>query len=113
MAAEARSLGVRALFGRLEQDRDFGSLVAKSGARGFVAKAELSGGRLAALLEYRCSIAVWDAEQGTLVRRLDPAAFMVPATPIPAARAAGMGRGPYCFASAPGSGLRAFTPSLR
>jgi DNA-binding NarL/FixJ family response regulator len=30
---------------------DFGSLVAKSGARGFVAKAELSGGRLAALLE--------------------------------------------------------------
>jgi DNA-binding NarL/FixJ family response regulator len=30
---------------------DFGSLVAKSGARGFVAKAELSGGRLTALLE--------------------------------------------------------------
>ena len=30
---------------------DFGSLVTRSGARGFVAKAELSGGRLTALLE--------------------------------------------------------------
>ena len=52
IAARLRSNGYRpeVVFTSTRDEVEFGSLVARSGARGFIPKAELSGAKLAALL---------------------------------------------------------------